>query len=51
MTGDSLPDPDALLALLQCEEDLRKTGRFYIILGMCPGLGKTYAMLLLARQR
>ena len=51
MTEDFRPDPDALLAQLQREEDLRKTGRLSIILGMCPGVGKTYAMLLLARQR
>ncbi len=34
--NDDRPDPDALLAQ---------------VLGMCPGVGKTYAMLLLARQR
>ena len=51
MTEDFRPDPDALLAQLQREEDLQKTGRLYIILGMCPGVGKTYAMMLLARQR
>lgn len=51
MTEDHRPDPDALLAQIQREENLKKRGRLYILLGMCPGVGKTYAMLLLARQR
>ena len=51
MTEDHRPDPDALLAQIQREENLKKKGRLYILLGMCPGVGKTYAMLLLARQR
>ncbi len=45
------PDPDALLAQLQREAQQEKPGQLSIILGMCPGVGKTYAMLLLARQR
>jgi len=36
---------------VQREEHQDKRGRLYILLGMCPGVGKTYAMLLLARQR
>ena len=48
---DHRPDPDALLAQMQREEQLEKSGKLYILLGMCPGVGKTYAMLLLARQR
>ncbi|MES2922897.1 MAG: sensor histidine kinase KdpD [Verrucomicrobiota bacterium] len=51
MNEDHRPDPDALLAQVQREENLEKKGRLYILLGMCPGVGKTYAMLLLARQR
>ena len=51
MNDDHRPDPDALLAQVRREEDQEKTGRLYILLGMCPGVGKTYAMLLLARQR
>lgn len=51
MNDDHRPDPDALLAQVQREEIEEKRGRLYIILGMCPGVGKTYAMLLLARQR
>lgn len=49
--NDDRPDPDALLAQVQREENPEKKGRLYILLGMCPGVGKTYAMLLLARQR
>ena len=33
------------------DEGPRKSGKLYILLGMCPGVGKTYAMLQLARQR
>lgn len=51
MNDDHRPDPDALLAQVRREEDQEKSGRLYILLGMCPGVGKTYAMLLLARQR
>jgi len=48
---DPRPDPDAILARLRREEEVERKGRLYILLGMCPGVGKTYAMLLLARQR
>lgn len=48
---DPRPDPDALLAQVRREENQDKRGKLYILLGMCPGVGKTYAMLLLARQR
>ena len=51
MKDDRRPDPDALLAQLRREEHQEQRGRLYILLGMCPGVGKTYAMLLLARQR
>jgi two-component system sensor histidine kinase KdpD len=51
MNDDHRPDPDALLAQVQREENQEKRGKLYILLGMCPGVGKTYAMLLLARQR
>ena len=51
MNDDLRPDPDALLAQVQREERQEKRGKLYILLGMCPGVGKTYAMLLLARQR
>ena len=51
MNEDRRPDPDALLAQVQREENQEKSGKLFILLGMCPGVGKTYAMLLLARQR
>ena len=51
MNDDHRPDPDALLAQVQREDIQEQKGRLYILLGMCPGVGKTYAMLLLARQR
>jgi two-component system sensor histidine kinase KdpD len=43
------PDPDALLARVKAEESHR--GKLKIFFGMCPGVGKTYAMLQEARQR
>ncbi len=48
---DDRPDPDALLAALNEEEENSSRGRLKIFLGMCPGVGKTYAMLLDAQQR
>ncbi|MFD0892590.1 sensor histidine kinase KdpD [Luteolibacter ambystomatis] len=51
MKDEPRPDPDALLAQVQREENQGKRGRLFLFLGMCPGVGKTYAMLLAARQR
>ena len=51
LKDDHRPDPDLLLAQVQREEMQEKRGKLHILLGMCPGVGKTYAMLLLARQR
>lgn len=48
---DSRPNPDRLLAQLQQEDLASQSGKLHIFLGMCPGVGKTYAMLQLARQR
>lgn len=42
---DSRQDPDALLASINREASKAKQGRLKIFLGMCPGVGKTYAML------
>ena len=50
-SDEDRPDPDALLADLNREEHQRQAGKLYIFLGMCPGVGKTYAMLQSARQR
>jgi len=44
------PDPDALLARLEAEEARSGRGRLRIFFGASPGVGKTYAMLLAARQ-
>jgi len=44
------PDPDALLSSIQREEAAKKRGRLKIFLGMCPGVGKTYAMLEAAQR-
>jgi len=53
MNADSVqrPNPDALLAELQRAEQHTQSGKLFIFLGMCPGVGKTYAMLQAARQR
>lgn len=48
---DERPDPDALLAMVQREEAGKRRGRLRIFLGMCPGVGKTYAMLESARLK
>ena len=51
MTEAQRPNPDALLAEIQREEKAAGRGRLKIFFGMCPGVGKTYAMLEAARQR
>ncbi|HVM62668.1 MAG TPA: sensor histidine kinase KdpD [Verrucomicrobiae bacterium] len=45
------PNPDALLAEIQREESAAKRGQLKVFFGMCPGVGKTYAMLEAARAR
>ena len=42
---ESRPDPDALLRSVTREEKRRERGRLRVFFGMCPGVGKTYAML------
>ena len=44
------PDPDALLAALRRDEVRAARGRLKVFFGMCPGVGKTYAMLSAGRQ-
>jgi len=39
------PNPDALLASLKQDEARLKLGRLRVFMGMCAGVGKTYAML------
>ncbi|HET9063937.1 MAG TPA: sensor histidine kinase KdpD [Candidatus Binatia bacterium] len=50
MPNDGRPDPDALLTTLQRDEASRARGRLKVFLGMCPGVGKTFAMLEAARR-
>lgn len=45
------PDPDALLRSLQKEEERKKQGKLKVFLGMCAGVGKTYAMLSAAHEQ
>ena len=42
---DNRPDPDALLATLHKEDRRQRHGTLKVFLGMCAGVGKTYAML------
>ena len=49
MTEPQRPNPDALLAEIQREERTAQRGQLKIFFGMCPGVGKTYAMLQAAR--
>jgi two-component system sensor histidine kinase KdpD len=44
------PDPDVLLASLHRDENRAKRGQLKVFFGMCPGVGKTYAMLKAAHQ-
>jgi two-component system sensor histidine kinase KdpD len=45
------PDPDALLASIKKESAAARRGRLKVFFGMCPGVGKTYAMLQAAQQK
>jgi two-component system sensor histidine kinase KdpD len=47
---DARPSPDELLASLERERQAARRGRLKVFFGMCPGVGKTYAMLQAARQ-
>ena len=51
MEPDRRPDPDALLALVQDEEERKKRGKLKIFLGYAAGVGKTYEMLKAAQKR
>jgi len=44
------PNPDALLAAIQSAAARQTRGRLKVFLGMCPGVGKTYAMLEAAQR-
>ncbi|HEX6768777.1 MAG TPA: sensor histidine kinase KdpD [Candidatus Binatia bacterium] len=49
MADQESKSPDALLADLRADEPSRQA-RLKVFLGMCPGVGKTYAMLRAAHQ-
>lgn len=51
MSEADRPNPDVLLASIQAEETKARRGRLKIFFGMCPGVGKTYAMLEEARRK
>src|SRR5258706_9801000 len=51
MSDAPRPNPDALLAEIQREEQSAKRGQLKVFFGMCPGVGKTYAMLEAAQAR
>ncbi|MBI1174026.1 MAG: DUF4118 domain-containing protein [Sideroxydans sp.] len=48
---DQRPDPDALLEKVQRAETVRRRGRLKIFFGANAGVGKTFGMLLAARER
>jgi len=51
MNDPERPDPDALLAQMKRAEAKSTRGKLKIFFGMSPGVGKTYAMLLAAREK
>ncbi len=51
MTEKPRPDPDALLARVEAEEQGKERGKLKIFFGYAAGVGKTYAMLEAARRR
>jgi two-component system, OmpR family, sensor histidine kinase KdpD len=48
---ENRPDPDALLARVEAEEQGKEKGKLKIFFGYAAGVGKTYAMLEAARRR
>ena len=50
MSEPQRPNPDALLAEIKREERMASRGQLKIFFGMCPGVGKTYAMLQAAQR-
>ena len=51
MSEAERPNPDEILARMKREETASARGKLKIFFGMCPGVGKTYAMLQAARQK
>lgn len=50
MSDAGRPNPDVLLGSIQREETAQQRGRLKVFLGMCPGVGKTFAMLEAAQR-
>ncbi len=51
MSTSSRPNPDELLKQIQKSEQRKDRGKLRIFFGMCPGVGKTYAMLKAAQEQ
>ena len=51
MNDELRPSPDALLSAIQQADVEQRRGKLTIFLGMCAGVGKTYAMLKVAHHR
>ncbi|MBO9668371.1 MAG: sensor histidine kinase KdpD [Bdellovibrio sp.] len=51
MSDDYRPNPDRLLEGIQKEEEALSKGHLRIFFGMCPGVGKTFAMLKAAQEQ
>lgn len=51
MNEENRPSPEELLKAIDREEQTKKRGHLKIFLGMCAGVGKTYAMLEAAQKR
>lgn len=51
MNEERRPNPDALLSAIRQSDQERPRGTLTIFLGMCAGVGKTYAMLTMAHHR
>ncbi|MBN8592015.1 MAG: sensor histidine kinase KdpD [Anaerolineae bacterium] len=49
--SENRPDPDALLAAIQDQEQRQRRGKLKVFFGMAAGVGKTYAMLDAAHMR
>ncbi len=50
MADAARPSPDEILAQIKREDEKATRGQLRIFFGMCPGVGKTFAMLQAARQ-
>ncbi|HEX7674986.1 MAG TPA: sensor histidine kinase KdpD [Bdellovibrio sp.] len=48
---DYRPDPDRLLEGIQKQEEAHSRGQLRVFFGMCPGVGKTFAMLKAAQEQ